>query len=437
MPESGQPILRYVHPATDSDVPTELSDQERRILERVNQKVAAADSLKDLVTFLFDATRTVCPCDRIGLAFVEEDGRRIRSYLNVTNYQPVVLQEGYSEDLHRSSLRDVIERGVPRLIADLDLYLEEHPDSVSTKLIVREGVRSNMTCPLSVDGRNVGVLFHSSRRPNAFSDHDIAVHQMVAERLGQAVDKAYRIEQLQAALHAYTEMLGFVSHELKSPVASMLTDASLLEQGYLGELNPKQREKLRRMTSKGEYLLGLVREYLDLARLEGGQAEPNFIPVEDFAAQVLEPAIEVVLPQIEGKSMTLSRELTGVERVTCDPGLLKIVLVNLLGNAAKYGRTGGRIDLRVSSTAQRLDVAVRNEGPGFPESQRSRLFLKFSRLDTPESKAQKGTGVGLYTCWSIVQLHGGRITARSDEGQYAEFSFSIPQPPGTRGSATS
>jgi signal transduction histidine kinase len=75
-----------------------------------------------------------------------------------------------------------------------------------------------------------------------------------------------------------------------------------------------------------------------------------------------------------------------------------------------------------------LTAGVWNEGIGFTPEQRNELFRKFSRLDTPELKKQKGTGVGLYTVWRIVQLHGGQPDAHSQPGQWARFTFTIPQP---------
>ncbi|MBM3146715.1 MAG: ATP-binding protein [Actinobacteria bacterium] len=78
----------------------------------------------------------------------------------------------------------------------------------------------------------------------------------------------------------------------------------------------------------------------------------------------------------------------------------------------------------------RLLVSVWNEGPGFPPEQRGRLFRRFSRLDTPELKKRRGTGLGLYSARRIVRLHDGRMGADSQEGAWAEFWFSLPQPPG-------
>ena len=112
----------------------------------------------------------------------------------------------------------------------------------------------------------------------------------------------------------------------------------------------------------------------------------------------------------------------------CDPHLLKMVLVNFLSNAVKYGRPGGEIRLHVNRILGRLDVAVWNEGLGFTEADRPRLFQKFSRLEESGAKGPRGTGLGLYNAWRIIQLHHGRTQAFSESGEWAEFTFSIPQP---------
>ncbi|HOW71263.1 MAG TPA: HAMP domain-containing sensor histidine kinase [Phycisphaerae bacterium] len=422
-------LVRFLDPADAGAQPGVLSPAETQILELINRKVAAAESLDELLAFLFDRLREISPCDRVSLAFVEENGRRLVSHRTRATYEPLLLGNGYAADLAGSSLETILHRGTPRIISDLERYLEQRPKSASTRLLVREGVRSNLTCPLAVEGRIVGLLFRSSRHANAYQDRHARFQTAIAERLGQAVEKAWRIEQLTAANKAYFEMLGFVTHELKSPVASMLMDAGLLMNGYLGPLEAKQREKLASLTRKGEYLLGLVQEYLDLARLEGGELKARLRPDIDFQTSVVEPSLELVRSQLENKRMELTRSIPpDLPRVTIDPDLVKIVMVNLLSNAAKYGFEGGQILLSALVSEGQLRVSVRNDGPGFSASHRSGLFRKFSRLDVPALRKERGTGVGLYTAWRIIQAHGGRIEAKSEEGRWAEFSYSIPQP---------
>lgn len=431
MADEGDAGLRYPAIRPPDISADEWEPAERTALDAINRMVAGAESLERIVDFLFETTRDIFPCDRISVAFIEEEGHRVRSYYTVADYAPIHLKSGYAEDLADSSLEQVIERGAPRIIGDLEAYARAHPDSKSTRLILSEGVRSNLTCPLAVDGRKVGLLFRSSRRPNSYGDREVRLHLAVAERLAQAVEKAYRIEQLEAANTAYTEMLGFVSHELKAPIASLVSNAELVAGGYLGELNDRQRERLERMMARGRHLLRMVGEYLDLARVEGRDLEPGFRLVEDFGDAVIGPALETAGRVIEENEMRVERDLPESPlAVECDPDLLRIVMTNLLTNAAKYGRRGGSIRVRANPGPDVLEVGVFNEGPGFSPESRAKLFRKFSRLDEPELKKKDGTGVGLYTCWRLIRAHGGTITADSEPGKWAEFSFRIPQPPG-------
>jgi len=407
--------------------PPAFSPEEQAVLARINQKVAASESLEDVMNFLYDETRLLFPCDRIGLSFVEEEGKRVVANWTRAEYEPVLLGKGYAEDLHGSSLEHVLESGKPRLINDLAAYLTAHPNSRSTRVIVKEGVRSSMTCPLSVDGRRIGFLFRSSRKPDAYGTHEVQLHQAIAERLSQAVEKAYRIEELAAANRAYFEMLGFVSHELKSPLASIIMDCDVLTGGFLGALESQQQDRITRLSKKADYLLGLISDYLNLARLEGGKLEPNIRHGVDLVESVIEPAVEIVMPQIEERKIQFVKLVPkGLPAMACDPSLLKIVVVNLLGNAVKYGNEGGEVRLTVSQEDGVMRTVVWNEGPGFPKEEQKRLFRKFSRLNTPELMQRKGTGVGLYTCWRIIQLHNGKIKGASEHGQWAEFVFEVP-----------
>ncbi len=403
-----------------------FTDGERQALALINRRVAAGESLAAIVDFVFAETRSLMPCDRIGVAFLQEEGRRLVLYHVAASYAPLYLESGYASDVRGSSLARIFGSGMPRIINDLEAYLNENPSSESTALLVKEGVRSSMTCPLIVDGRLVGLLFRSSRMPRAYSAREVALHMAMAERLGQAVEKAYRIEELSNAFNAYMEMLGFVTHELKSPLASIIQTGRTLTGGYFGAMEAKHAEAVERIIRRAEYLLELTGEYLNLSKFESGKMTMSARPV-DFTAEVLDPALELVGPQMEANRVRLEREVrAGAGVVMCDPDLMRIVMVNLLSNAVKYGNVGGLVRLTVRFSGGALAVRVYNEGPGFPASQKKNLFKKFSRLQTDELMGRKGSGIGLYLSWKIIGVHEGRIRADSEPGKWAEFSFEIP-----------
>ncbi len=401
---------------------------EQDILDMLNRKVAGGESIERIMDFVYEASRGVWPCDRIGLAFVDDDGQRITSRWVRAEYEPVIMDVGFTEDLNGSTLQPLIQGKQLRVINDLEEYFRRNPRSRSTRVLMREGVMASMTCPLVVDGRCVGMIFRSSRKKNVYGPREVWMHLAVSERIAQAVDKAWRIRQLEQVNAAYMEMLGFVAHELKSPVASMVLDASTLLEGYLGELDDAQKDRLRRMTAKGEYLLGLVREYMDLARVETGDLAATMKPDVDIT-ELLRQAIDIVEPQAVERRMRIETEFPddpAARKLECDPDLLKIVAVNLIGNAVKYGFEEGLVLVQVSMDGTRMKVSVRNDGPGFSQAARRSLFKKFSRLKDPELMKRKGTGVGLYTVWRIVNLHKGRVDAESEQGSWARFSFEIP-----------
>ena len=423
-----KPLVVYYDETTGPGEPLEFAPEESAVLDHINRKVASAGSLEDLADFLFSADQEITPTDRLSFVFLEEEGLRAFSKVVRTRYTPVLLQEGYTRDIRKGSLLQVIEKGHPRVITDLEYYARVHPDSESSVLLAKEGVRSSMTCPLRVNDRMVGFLFRNSRKAEAYDLHHVILHLVTAERISQTVEKAYRIGELEEANRRYTEMLGFVSHELKSPIGSIVLDSNLMIEGYLGDINEKQRKKLKTMVDKAEYLLGMVDDYLNLSRVEQADLAADIRPGVDFIETVLAKAVNIVASQAEEKNITL--EIHTPEdpaRIACDPDLMRIVMVNLLSNGLKYGVQDGRLEIRTEISEEGLRVRVYNTGPGFPASEKPLLFRKFSRIKTDELLSRKGTGVGLYTAWRIIRLHGGTITAESEEGSWAEFSFFIPR----------
>ena len=233
-------------------------------------------------------------------------------------------------------------------------------------------------------------------------------------------------QELKATNRNYMEMLGFVSHELKNPLASSMMSLYTVKDGYLGEISPAQQKSLESVAQSLEYFQEMILNYLDLSRLEKGELEIKETQVP-LNADLISPVLAGFARALEEKRMTVENHIPDSTILCADSDLLRIVYDNLISNAIKYGREGGKIELDAYETNNMVNLSVRNEGEGIPAEMMPKLFKKFSRLDNPEYAGKKGTGLGLYTCKEIVEKHGGEIWANSKLGEWVMFSFTIPK----------
>lgn len=227
----------------------------------------------------------------------------------------------------------------------------------------------------------------------------------------------------------YMDMLEFVTHELKSPLASCLFGVGSLKEGLIGVPNDEQRRVLDAVERNLEYLNEMILNYLNLSRIEKDQLrfEPRDLA---FRAEVLDPMLEQVARQVYAAGMFVAVDVPDEVRVHADRDLLRIVMDNLLSNAIKYGRPNSTIRVwheEMPGGVQRF--RVQNEGRGFKPDDCEKLFRKFSRLDVAELRAKRGTGLGLFITRQIIERHGGRIWAESSENHWARFGFDLPGAP--------
>jgi signal transduction histidine kinase len=237
---------------------------------------------------------------------------------------------------------------------------------------------------------------------------------------------AEREERMKALNRSYMETLGFVSHELKSPVATIMNYSYLLREEKLGPLTEKQAKAVRSIDGGGKRLVEMVRHYLNLSRIENAELNPVFSRVA-VRPDVLDPVLEALDPDLHAKGMVLSNEVPGDVLLHADLNLVHEVFENLIGNAIKYGRPGGRIRIGFRRVDGTVEFCVANEGNGIPPDRVGSLFQKFSRIESaPSAKAQKGTGLGLFITKYIVEAHGGRISVKSVVNEWTEFTFTLP-----------
>jgi len=239
----------------------------------------------------------------------------------------------------------------------------------------------------------------------------------------QLEEKNRELEQLN---HQYLNMLGFVSHELRSPLISILGFAELLDEGMLGSLNEEQRKANQVIMRSARTLIDMIRNYLDLARIEQGEIQVEK-KIANLVEDILLPILEEMREQFERRNLSVYVEGdTQDASVFCDPGLIRVVFTNLLSNAAKYAKEGGEVRIRFEREKGFVHVSVFNTGPGLKKNELKKLFQKFTQLDSHPRNEMRSSGLGLYNARYIVEKHGGRIWAESEPGKWFEVHFTLP-----------
>ena len=220
----------------------------------------------------------------------------------------------------------------------------------------------------------------------------------------------------------YLDMLGFVSHELKGIMGSVIMCVYSVRDGFLGMMNFQQRKALDSAVRNLERLESTVKNYLDLSRIEKGElsVRKRQVNFEDIIIQ----SEDTFLKQISEKEMILENKIPKTLKIFADKNLMITVYNNLLSNAIKYGAKGGRIILNYKDTGESILFSVYNDGVSITQTEKDSLFEKFSRLTTEKNKKIAGTGLGLFITKEIIENHGGRIWVEPKE-KGNEFIFEI------------
>jgi signal transduction histidine kinase len=255
-------------------------------------------------------------------------------------------------------------------------------------------------------------------------------------------------ERLQELDKLKSNFLATVSHELRTPLTSVIGYSEMLLEGMAGVLNDEQREYVKTIMEKGESLLSLISQILDLSRIESGNLR---IAVSDFSLkEVLKAASTSVIPQCQKKKITLEIDVANdLPYVKGDRDKIGQVVVNLLGNSVKFTPNDGKITLKAAlwtgprrsqktsaddgagrlfdlkeETFIRIDV--RDTGVGIPKDKLDKVFERFFQVDNSSTREYGGTGLGLSIVKSFVEAHKGEIFVDSEVGKGSTFTVLLP-----------
>ena len=226
-----------------------------------------------------------------------------------------------------------------------------------------------------------------------------------------------------------SEFIAGASHELRTPLTSLEMGVHLLLEDSADRLSPRQHELLTMCRDDTLRLDKLVRNLLDLSRIESGEAALRLttVSVRDLVIDAVEP----LRRQVDAKGLTMRvaapAELPGI---AADRGQVERVITNLVTNAIRATETGGEIDVEAARRHEYVAITVRDTGRGIPHDYLSRVFEPF--VQAPNAPAG-GAGLGLSIARRIVEAHGGQISVRSEPGNGTAFTFTIPVAAQARG----
>lgn len=233
------------------------------------------------------------------------------------------------------------------------------------------------------------------------------------------------LEKMAESSRLKTEFIGIVSHQLRTPITNMSWGMEMLS--LTGGFSEKQKEYLDIVTQNLSRMNRLLQDLLVISKLEQGRlvARPESIKPVEFikdAVLKLQPIANLSNVRLEFSSQNIDPNL----EIVVDPSQLKIIIENIVGNAIRYSKKGGRVQVSVKREDKNIVVSIKDEGIGIPQEDQKFIGKRFFRASNARTYQPQGTGLGLSICKAFLDLVGGKLNFISEENKGSTFWFTLP-----------
>jgi len=310
--------------------------------------------------------------------------------------------------------------------------------------------KAQLSVPIKRENEVIGVINLENPRIDAFSILHLDSASRLADHAAIAITNAQLYAEVKRANDAKGRFVSEVAHELAQPVTAIKGFNDLMVKGMAGPVSDMQKQFLSTVQFNAERLNTLIKDLLDIGRIETGRLKMETRPVA--IGPIIEETVRSLQAQIDERQMTVELHVPDeLPNVSADRARLIQILTNLVSNAYKYTPTGGSMTITVShlkeiqprlaprgnwtrtdvqqiklNTAGYLACAVKDTGFGIAPEDQAKLFTQFFRSQNPSVREQRGTGLGLAITKSLIELQGGAIWVESEVEKGSTFSFSLP-----------
>jgi two-component system, OmpR family, phosphate regulon sensor histidine kinase PhoR len=268
----------------------------------------------------------------------------------------------------------------------------------------------------------VQVEAHGPER-RVFDLRVVPLHSSDKRVVQGAIGVFFDVTKLERLEHVRQEFLSNVSHELRTPLTALLAFVETLEEGDIQEADRQRFLSIIRRNANRMH--GLIDDILELSAIEAGTIKVE--PEEVHLRHIVNDVITSLNGGASAHEVVLENQVNSEVRVTADPRRLEQMLTNLVDNAIKFNRQGGRVTIR-HENGTRDRIFVEDTGEGIPAQHLQRLFERFYRVDRARSRELGGTGLGLAIVKHLARAHGGEVAVESKLGEGSRFTIELPRP---------